>query len=189
MIVLPYPVSANRYWQTVARQQRGGRGVHVIAQTIVSEAGKEYRLRCAWYVQQIIRTPLKGPVIVAGHLYGARPQDWEKRARKDRNWFDNAQVIDTGNADKVVLDAMNGVAYEDDKQVRLLTMQRMEPDEHGARLELMVAEFNAENLERVTKMLAKQAVELAGVPVQQPLASAWDRPVSRRPRVAHRSPF
>jgi crossover junction endodeoxyribonuclease RusA len=38
------------------------------------------------------------------------------------------QCLDLDNANKVLLDALKGVAIDDDKWVRRLTAERMEPD-------------------------------------------------------------
>lgn len=187
MIVLPYPVSANAYWRTVTVQQRDARsGVRVIASTIVSEEGREYRKRCAWIVSQVIRTPIVGPVLLYGNLYGQRPADWAKRARKDPNWFDEARVIDTGNADKVLQDALNGVAYADDKQVRFLLVERMEPDDAGARLEVFIEPYGIKSLERVTREIQRRIEALSREPEQRSFEEAGNPEIVRRPRMAHR---
>ena len=44
------------------------------------------------------------------------------------------RCIDLDNANKVLLDALKGNAIEDDKWVRRLQAERMEPDAHGARV-------------------------------------------------------
>jgi crossover junction endodeoxyribonuclease RusA len=43
-------------------------------------------------------------------------------------WDDTVRCIDIDNANKVLLDALKDVAIEDDKWVRKLTAERMEPD-------------------------------------------------------------
>jgi crossover junction endodeoxyribonuclease RusA len=44
------------------------------------------------------------------------------------------QCIDLDNARKVLYDALKDVAFGDDKWVRADSAERMEPDEHGARV-------------------------------------------------------
>ena len=46
--------------------------------------------------------------------------------------------LDLDNANKVLLDALKGVAIEDDKWVRQLHSERMEPDADGARVVICI---------------------------------------------------
>jgi crossover junction endodeoxyribonuclease RusA len=62
-------------------------------------------------------------------LYPKRPQDWAKRAAKaPSSWDDDVQCLDLDNVNKVLFDALKDIAIEDDKWVRRLTSERMEPD-------------------------------------------------------------
>ena len=138
-LTLPYPVSANRYWRSFV--PRGGNR----AITVVSDEAKAYREECAWRAMAAGLRPLKGRVLLELWLYPSRPQDWQKRARKDPDtWDDTVQCIDLGNAEKVLSDALNGVAWEDDKQHRKIIKERMPPDEHGARVVIRVSQIESE---------------------------------------------
>ncbi|MFX7793104.1 RusA family crossover junction endodeoxyribonuclease, partial [Acinetobacter baumannii] len=53
-------------------------------------------------------------------------------------WDDTVRCIDLDNAKKVLLDALKGVAIEDDQWVRRIVAERMEPDADGARVVLTV---------------------------------------------------
>lgn len=121
-ITLPYPISANRYWRPVPI------GKHI---TIVptSEA-KAYKRDVRLIVRQSgVRDVMAGRLRVHVQLYPARPQDWERRARKDpMNWDDDVRCIDLDNARKVLYDAMKDVVFLDDKQVWQDSAERMEPD-------------------------------------------------------------
>jgi hypothetical protein len=76
-----------------------------------------------------IGKPIAGRVRIDIQLYPQRPQDWAKRARlAPLTWDDDVRCIDLDNANKVLLDALKGVAIEDDRWVRELHSQRMEPD-------------------------------------------------------------
>lgn len=121
-LVLPYPVSANRYWRT--------RVVKGIAMTYVSAEAKDYKREVAWLVKAAgIRQPINGRVAVSYVLYPKRPLDWSKRAAKDpAGWDDGVQCLDLDNCQKVLLDALKGVAFEDDKWVRRIDAERAEPD-------------------------------------------------------------
>lgn len=86
-LMLPLPVSANRYWRT----WRG--------RTVVSAEAKAYK-RAVWLqAQHLGIQPFAGPVAVYLRVY---------RARKSG---------DLDNCIKVLLDALCGVAYADDKQI------------------------------------------------------------------------
>ena len=127
-LTLPWPVSANVYWRSRIIGNR--------AMTYVSKEAQEYRnqvnLLC-W--QAGIREPIEGRVAISIKLYPQRPLDWAKRARKDPvGWDDDVRCIDLDNANKVLLDSLKGVAIEDDKWVRKITAERMEPDEQPARV-------------------------------------------------------
>jgi crossover junction endodeoxyribonuclease RusA len=111
---LPYPVSANRYWRSYAVKGR--------AMVVVSEEARSYRTQCGWIAKAAgLRIPLQGEIELTITLVPA-----------------NRVCMDLDNALKVVIDAMKGVAYEDDSQVRKITAERKPPDGQGARVELTV---------------------------------------------------
>lgn len=127
-ITLPYPLSANRYWRPVPI------GKHI---TIVpTKEAKQYRKDVAALCAAAgVRTPVAGRVEISVALYPHRPLDWQKRQRQHgAAWDDTVQCIDIDNANKVLLDALKGVAMEDDKWVRRLVSERMEPDAEGSRV-------------------------------------------------------
>lgn len=121
-LVLPYPLSANRYWRPVKL------GAHI--SIVPTKEAKAFRadiaVRCR---DQGVRAPITGRVHIDVKLYPARPLDWQKRMRKEgAAWDDTVRCIDIDNANKVLLDALKDVAIEDDRWVRRLTSERMEPD-------------------------------------------------------------
>lgn len=143
-LTLPYPISANRYWATRVVKAKGTQ--RYMAMTYVTPEAKEYRLEvlkrfaAAGYGAQI-----EGRLSVAIHLYPHRPLDWKTRMRKlGELWDDTVQCIDLGNAEKVLSDALQGLAFADDKRVRMLQLQRMEPDEQGARVEIWICQMPTE---------------------------------------------
>lgn len=129
-LTLPYPISANRYWRSFV--PRG----HQRAIVTLSDEAKAYRKDVLQAVNAAgIRQPIAGRFAFDVKLYPARPQDWKTRQRKHGDaWSDTVMCIDLDNANKVLLDALKTVAIEDDKWLRRLTGERMEPDEHGARV-------------------------------------------------------
>lgn len=132
---LQYPLSANRYWQTRVMNAKSAGG-RPMATTYISAEAKKYKA----HVQTRVRAAgmndiIKGRIKLEIWLYPNRPQDWQARQRKlGESWDDGVLCMDLDNANKVLLDAMKGLVFEDDKWVRQLIAQRMEPDEHGARV-------------------------------------------------------
>lgn len=127
-LTLPYAISANRYWATRVVPGKGPR--KAMAMTYVTPEAKAYKAE----VEAICRAagivkPLAGRVAIHVQLYPHRPLDWRTRQRKlGAAWDDGVQCLDLDNANKVLLDALKDVAIEDDKWVRRLTSERMEPD-------------------------------------------------------------
>lgn len=119
---LPWPVSANVYWRT--------RVVKGVAMTYVSAEAKAFKEQVGWLLRAAGCThPIEGRVAVSLTLYPHRPLDWEKRMRKfGAAWDDSVRSIDLDNAIKVTLDALKGIAFEDDAWVRRIEAKRAEPD-------------------------------------------------------------
>lgn len=132
-LTLPYPISANRYWRSFV--PRG----HQRAIVTLSDEAKAYKQEVGWLAKKAgVREPITGRVAVAIRLYPKRPQDWERRARKNPlAWDDDVQCLDLDNANKVLFDALKGIAIEDDRWVRRINAERMEPD-GGARVVVVI---------------------------------------------------
>jgi crossover junction endodeoxyribonuclease RusA len=128
-LVCPYPVSANVYWRSFVNP-RTKRSI-----VTVSKEGEAYKHAVGWIARTKIRERFAGPVAIHIELYPHRPQDWEKRARKDpATWDLDVRCIDLDNARKVLYDALKGILFLDDKLVRRDSGEIMEPDGEGARL-------------------------------------------------------
>lgn len=134
VLTLPYPLSANRYWQSFVPRGATRALVHL------STEAKAYKREVGKLVlAQGIRKPIVGRVAITVQLYPHRPQDWQSRMRKlGPAWDDTVQCIDVDNANKVLLDALKGLAFDDDAWVRRLVAERMEPDAGGARVVVMI---------------------------------------------------
>lgn len=131
-LTLPYPIGSNRYWRPV------NLGKHV--SIVPTKEAKDYRKEVAGIASKagIVR-PILGRVQARLQLFPHRPLDWQKRQRKlGVLWDDTVQCIDLTNAEKVLLDALNGIVFEDDKRIWDYHATRMEPDEYGARVVLWV---------------------------------------------------
>jgi len=123
-LVLPWPVSANRYWRSFV--PRG----HQRAIVTLSDEAKAYKQEVGWLAKAAgVRKPITGRVAVDVRLYPQRPQDWAKRAAKNPlSWDDDVRCLDLDNARKVLYDALKGVVFDDDKWIRKDSAERMEPD-------------------------------------------------------------
>lgn len=138
ILVLPPPVSANVYWRTRVAGKR--------AMTYVSSEAKQFKMEAAVAAHHAgLRAPIPGRVRVDLAMYPGRPKDYAKRQRQHGNsWDDSVRSIDLDNAIKVTLDALKGVAFDDDVWVREIVAKRMEPDAHGARLVVRVQSLPVE---------------------------------------------
>lgn len=137
-LTLPYPISANKYWRPVHI------GNHI---TIVpTKDAKEYKTEVQWLVKAAgVRAPITGRVHIDVKLYPHRPLDYATRQRKlGPAWDDTVQCIDLDNCHKVLLDAIKGVVIDDDKWVRRITSERMEPDQHKARMVVTITPLTVE---------------------------------------------
>lgn len=138
-LTLPYPISANRYWRTV-----WPKGCQRPVTTVSNEARK-YKTAVRKIALEAGAKPIKGRVKVFYTLYPHWPKDWQKRMRKDPvYWDDTVQCIDLDNAQKILFDALEGVVFENDKLVRRIEGKRVEPDPHGARIEVQISAWGEE---------------------------------------------
>jgi len=118
IVVLPYPISANKYWRSFVPKGR------TRAVTIVSEEAHAYKHRVGWLVKVSgIKKPFDVPVEVRVRLVSK-----------------NRVCMDLDNCLKVTLDALKGLAYTDDSLVHRIIAERGEPDANP-RLEVEVRVF------------------------------------------------
>ncbi|MCA8026431.1 RusA family crossover junction endodeoxyribonuclease [Burkholderia cepacia] len=121
-LVLPYPISANRYWKSFNLGKR--------IMTAPSSEAKAYKQEVGWLLRAAgVREAIKGRVRVDIVLYAKRPQDWQKRQRlHGARWDDTVQRIDLDNARKVIYDSLKEIAFEDDFWVWADSGRVAEPD-------------------------------------------------------------
>lgn len=127
-LVLPYPISANRYWATRTVTPKGGK--RAMAMTYVTPEAKAFKDQVVQLARAAgVTAPITGRVQLDIRLYPHRPLDFQKRMRAaGAAWDDSVQCIDLGNAEKVLSDALKDVVMEDDKWIRRIVSERMEPD-------------------------------------------------------------
>lgn len=137
-LTLPYPISANDYWRMLVINKQ--------PRVLVSKEARQYKELVGWKVKAAgLRAPITGRVQFDVKLYPNRPKDWQARMRKHAaSWDDTVLCIDLDNANKVLLDALKGVAIEDDKWVRRIMAERMEPDADGARVVVTITPLAVE---------------------------------------------
>lgn len=110
-VVLPYPPSANRYWRSYV--------VNGSVRVVVSKEGKDYK-RAAYRLAALsIKNPLDGPLFADYKVY---------RPRK---------AGDLSNRIKVVEDALEGVAYDNDNQIVEMHAKRFD-DKENPRIEITI---------------------------------------------------
>ena len=95
-VQLPYPPSTNRMW-------RNFRGVSVL-----SDEGRTFKAKAGWLAKQAGARCMTEDVAVAVTLH----------AKTKKNGQASATVLDLDNSLKAALDAMQGVAYANDKQIK-----------------------------------------------------------------------
>lgn len=142
-LTLPYPISANAYWSSRIVTPRGGKP---FVSVYVTTEARKYKEQVAWLAKAAgVRAPIAGRVAINVRLYPHRPQDWQARQRKlGEAWDDSVQCLDLDNANKVLLDAIKDIVIEDDRWVRQIYSERMEPDVQGARVVLVVRPLRTE---------------------------------------------
>ena len=130
-LILPWPVSANRYWATrVIQNKTTGKWM---AMTYVTAEAKQFKEEVGWLAKSAgVRAPMPGRIAIEYTLFPHRPQDWARRMRKDPvGWEDTVMCIDLDNAQKVLLDSLKGICFDDDKWVRSIVARRGEPRERA----------------------------------------------------------
>jgi len=112
-LILPYPISTNRYWRTF-------RGM-----TVKSAEAREYRETVRLIAdREGVTQPLQGSVRVEMSYHPRRPKTYKPGAP--------VRSMDLDNVMKVAIDSLNGVAYVDDKQISHLSISKGEPVTDGS---------------------------------------------------------
>jgi len=76
-------------------------------------------------------TAMDGPVAVQIWVYEKRPESRERKSVRGKTTW-KATGKDADNLAKAVCDALNGIAYADDKQVCLLNVRKYEHSDASA---------------------------------------------------------
>ena len=128
-LILPYPVSSNRYWRSFAyRDKKTGKPRSV---TVPSDEAKAYKHEVGWLAKQAgFRTPSTRPIALVLTLC----------PRQNKDGSASGTVLDLTNCVKVAEDALQGIVYENDRQVQDLHLRYGDATPTGA-LIVEVTEF------------------------------------------------
>jgi crossover junction endodeoxyribonuclease RusA len=142
-LMLPYPISANVYWRTTVVRGR--------VMTYVSPAAKLYKSDAGWLAKSLGVKVLEGDVSVSYVLYPKlTAADVASKVR-----------VDLDNALKVLGDALNGVAWIDDKQIVDLHARIGAPVKDGA-IAVTISQYigvcDASNLSRDSRQMRPGSV-------------------------------
>lgn len=112
-LMLPYPVSANRYWR------------HFRGMTVKSKEATAYQseIKSIAFSEGYLE-PLHGPIHVEMSYHPKKPKTYREG--------NPVRSQDISNVIKVAEDALNGIAWVDDKQITHLSISKGEPVEGGA---------------------------------------------------------
>lgn len=116
---LPYPISTNRYWRIF----RGD--------SVVSADAKAYKNTIKNIAAEKNIVPFNGNVSLQIIIYPKRNKDGSA----------NAKVLDLDNCLKVVLDALQGVAYDNDKQIKRINVRYGQEPKDGGAVGVMIEAF------------------------------------------------
>lgn len=170
-IQVPYPPSANRYKDTRVIRSKGR---NMVLYYLTAEA-KAFKAECKRIADHCGITPIPGPIEYELELYPHLPLDWRTRAKRDPMWWDTTvRCIDSDNAVKVLLDALNGIAWTDDSMIFDGRQRRMVPSVESMCI-LRVKPF-----ERVE--LPLPAIREVTVPLDLGTTSAERRELAHGPR-------
>ncbi|SUA24127.1 phage associated protein [Neisseria gonorrhoeae] len=132
-LILPYPVSANRYWRIWRNR------------AVRSAEAAAYKSVVRRIAQEAGAMPSEGAVAVYVRLI--------PKANKDGGA--NKTVIDLDNALKVALDALQGVAYHNDRQVRRIAADYADEPVTGGGLAVEVGNWMKSKTEAEKSHLQK----------------------------------
>lgn len=119
---LPLPPSANRYWRVFR-----GRPVRSKLANDYADHVREFAADHG-IVMHAESVPIRVHIIVNPE----RPKDWARREKKNPTlWALEVRRMDLDNCGKVLLDALQGVAYANDKMITSYCVTLGHPIEGG----------------------------------------------------------
>lgn len=101
----------------------------------------ENLVRFAWMQKGADKLSGKLRAVIVAHFPIPKGTSKKKRASMDGTMYDKKPDCD--NIAKIILDALNGIAYDDDAQVALLSVVKIY-DSDESKVEILLAETEAE---------------------------------------------
>lgn len=174
---LPYPPSLNAYKDTRVITSKGR---NMVLYYLTKEA-LAFKAECRRIADHCRITPILGPIEYVLELYPHLPLDWRTRAKRDPMWWDaTVRCIDSDNAVKVLLDALNGIAWTDDSMVFDGRQRRMCPTSESMCI-LRVKPFERVELPLPVEQAATLPLDLPMTDAERRLL-ATTRPAPDNPR-------
>lgn len=129
---LGYPVSNNRYWRRYG------------SRTVLSNEGRAYKAHVKYQADKEQVMPSEGDIALLVVLH----------PKLTKKGVASKVAIDLDNCFKAVLDALQGVFYHDDNQVRFITAFYGKPIKGGG---LTVKRMSRRVVDRLTAVLDEEA--------------------------------
>lgn len=128
---LPYPISSNRYWRSFAYIDRASGKPRSV--TAPSDEAKAYKEHVGWIAKAAgFRTPTTKLIEIASILLCPRT---------NKDGSASGTVLDLGNCWKVVEDALQGIVYVNDRQIKRIRNVEYGPPSSEGGLIIEIAEF------------------------------------------------
>lgn len=128
---LPYPISSNRYWRSFAYIDRATGKPRSV--TVPSDEAKAYKEAVGWIAKSAgFKEPTTKLIEIASVTLCPR---------KNKDGSPSGVVLDLGNCWKVAEDALQGIVYVNDRQIRRIRNVEYGPPSDEGALIIEVAEF------------------------------------------------
>lgn len=156
-LTLPYPISANDYWRSMVPKGWTRAIVHL------STEAKHYKRDVGWLAKAAgFRTPTTKPIALNLTLH---PKGLNKNGQA------LGVTMDLSNCLKVAEDALQGIVYVNDRQVKSISMRYGEKTNTGA-LVVQIEELAIPQAELFPEPLEEQIGTVTVRPPRPPLADA-----------------
>jgi Holliday junction resolvase RusA-like endonuclease len=97
----------------------------------------DYKQYIGSLARQVINTPLEGPVMAEMTFYMPIPKNGKSKGKKVIEGDYHTSTKDLDNLVKGLLDSLNGIAFEDDKQVCEIHCKKIYSDYPGIEFEFI----------------------------------------------------
>lgn len=128
---LPYPISSNRYWRSFAYIDRVTKKPRSV--TAPSDEAKAYKEHVGWIAKAAgFKTPTTKLIEITSI---------QLCPRTNKDGSASGTVLDLGNCWKVVEDALQGIVYVNDRQIKRIRNVEYGPPSSEGGLIIEIAEF------------------------------------------------